>query len=587
MTLAWVQQTPATSPTNRYGGKMAYFPGLGTILVGGTVDGTNALHDGPTDTGSGLRKCATWLWNGTTWAMLTPVTDAIAGFGGALIYDSTRTTLVWIPAFDGSFLNEYSEFDGTTWTNYTSSPFPVNGVWACGAYDKHRGVSVYWSGTSSGTLELNTSTHTWTAITTAAVPPTIGSVYGFGMAFDEVRNLIVMFDSDNQNTHSETWTYDGTNWTHASPVHSPAPVGGRFPCMVWDPTENYCLLQRGSDTWSWDGTDWTDLSPSTQVPGAGGDQTNASMAYDPVNYETVYFFGDDNGNPSTHNQTWLLADPLPPIILNASNGSFVETGTAATFERTRELVASSGTFVLTGTPVSVLLVSITVSPSSATIVDGNTVSLTATGHYQDHTTANITSSATWTTADGTIATVVLGVVTGVGVGGPVLITATQSAISGASSITVLSTYVSLVIAVSSGFLYVKQQRQFSAIGINGSGRQDDLTLTSTWSSSDPSIATVSATGVVTGVSIGHATITATHGSLSASSIAVVELPVANTPIENLAVVIPTAINVVLMASENITENLRVQQAASLTLPSMYKRAYMIAYETDEIVVVKG
>jgi len=51
------------------------------------------------------------------------------------------------------------------------------------------------------------------------------------------------------------------------------------------------------------------------------------------------------------------------------------------------------------------------------------------------------------------------------------------------------------------------------------------------------------------------------------------------------IVVPTAINVVLMAMENIIDNMRVQQPASLSLPSMYKRAFLVAYETDEIAVV--
>lgn len=52
------------------------------------------------------------------------------------------------------------------------------------------------------------------------------------------------------------------------------------------------------------------------------------------------------------------------------------------------------------------------------------------------------------------------------------------------------------------------------------------------------------------------------------------------------VTIPTAINVCLLASENITDNLRAQQASDLVLPSLYKRAYLVAYETDEIALVR-
>jgi hypothetical protein len=52
------------------------------------------------------------------------------------------------------------------------------------------------------------------------------------------------------------------------------------------------------------------------------------------------------------------------------------------------------------------------------------------------------------------------------------------------------------------------------------------------------------------------------------------------------VTVPTAINVCLLASENITDNLRAQQAADLVLPSLYKRAFLVAYETDEIALVR-
>lgn len=60
----------------------------------------------------------------------------------------------------------------------------------------------------------------------------------------------------------------------------------------------------------------------------------------------------------------------------------------------------------------------------------------------------------------------------------------------------------------------------------------------------------------------------------------------NVPHNEVMVVVPTAANVVLMASENIVDNLRVRQPASLTLPSLYKRAFMITQEVDEIALVK-
>jgi hypothetical protein len=57
------------------------------------------------------------------------------------------------------------------------------------------------------------------------------------------------------------------------------------------------------------------------------------------------------------------------------------------------------------------------------------------------------------------------------------------------------------------------------------------------------------------------------------------VPVTQGPI---VIVIPTAVNVCLVASQNVTDNLRQGQASNLTLPSLYKRAYMVANQTDEI-----
>lgn len=55
---------------------------------------------------------------------------------------------------------------------------------------------------------------------------------------------------------------------------------------------------------------------------------------------------------------------------------------------------------------------------------------------------------------------------------------------------------------------------------------------------------------------------------------------------SIVIVVPTAVNVCLMAAENIVENLLARQSADLSLPSLYKRAFLVAHETDEIAVVK-
>lgn len=52
------------------------------------------------------------------------------------------------------------------------------------------------------------------------------------------------------------------------------------------------------------------------------------------------------------------------------------------------------------------------------------------------------------------------------------------------------------------------------------------------------------------------------------------------------IILPTAINVVLMVSENISDNLRLSKASDLELPSLYRRAFLIVGETDEVGILR-
>jgi hypothetical protein len=96
-----------------------------------------------------------------------------------------------------------------------------------------------------------------------------------------------------------------------------------------------------------------------------------------------------------------------------------------------------------------------------------------------------------------------------------------------------------------------------------------------------------------GVPSGRGTTASTKGMISgaASSSGAQPAPLGN-PLElsittgPIVIVVPTAINTALLATENIVDNLRLSQPANVVLPSMYKRAYFIAYETDETAVVK-
>ena len=177
---------------------------------------------------------------------------------------------------------------------------------------------------------------------------------------------------------------------------------------------------------------------------------------------------------------------------------------------------------------TVPVASVTVSPATASLTVGQTVQLTATP--KDANGNALTGrTITWSSSDNTIATVNgSGVVTGVGSGGPVTITATSEGQSGTATVNVtLAPVASVTVAPSSASIAITGTAQLTATPKDASG--NPLTGRAiSWSSSDNTIATVNGSGLVTGVAAGPVTITATsEGKSGTASITVAGAPVAS------------------------------------------------------------
>src|SRR5947209_6585775 len=202
---------------------------------------------------------------------------------------------------------------------------------------------------------------------------------------------------------------------------------------------------------------------------------------------------------------------------------------------TATFVGKAGTAAVTVTPIPVATVA--VAPPTASIVVGATVQLSATP--QDAAGNPLTGrTVTWQTSDGTIADVdANGVVTGKAAGGPVTITATSEGKSGSAAITVTPIPVATVaVAPPTASIVVGATVQLTATPQDAAG--NPLTgRTVTWQTSDGTIATVDATGLVTGKALGGpVTITATsEGKAGTAAVTVTPIPVAT-----VAVAPPTA-----------------------------------------------
>ncbi|PYP55613.1 MAG: hypothetical protein DMD44_14600 [Gemmatimonadetes bacterium] len=181
-------------------------------------------------------------------------------------------------------------------------------------------------------------------------------------------------------------------------------------------------------------------------------------------------------------------------------------------------------FAIAGSQPPAPVATVTLAPASATVNEGQTLQLTAT--LKDANGNTLTGrSITWSSSNTSAATVsASGLVRGI-VAGSATITATSEGQSGTSAITVVHMPVATVtVAPATASVQVGLTVQLTATTKDANG--NTLTgRTVTWSSGNTGVATVSSSGLVTGVAAGSATITATsEGQSGTSAITVTAAP---------------------------------------------------------------
>jgi uncharacterized protein YjdB len=226
--------------------------------------------------------------------------------------------------------------------------------------------------------------------------------------------------------------------------------------------------------------------------------------------------------------TWTTGDPAVATVSSSGVLTAVAPGTTQV-TATVDGVAGSASSTVTAVPVA----SVSVSPNTATVIVGQNVTLTATP--LDASGNPLAGRVvTWTTSNASRATVSnTGVVTGVSAGN-VTITATSEGKSGTASVTVNApppVLTSISVSPSAFSLDVGQTRTLSATARDQFG-QTMSGVTFTWSSDNAAVATVSSSGVATGVSVGNATISASSAGITGTSTVNVQPP----PIHHIIVV---------------------------------------------------
>src|SRR3989475_11040828 len=232
----WTNVTPLVSPPTRYGQAMAYVPDTGRIVLfggnhmlcaycyqgGGFVSSPNHLraYDAAAATGTNLAPA------------YSPVADGLPN----RVYDPGLNQVFLASGIDGSrWLYDPARNAWQQIGTYISRPQTGN---SATAYDAAVGSTVlfeeqYFGSLVNYTWYFNTTSRTWTNVTTFAAPE---PRYGAALAYDSKAGVLVLYGGrDYTPTPDEKWVYPPTPppplfaFIPLPPAHRPPPLHPAFP----------------------------------------------------------------------------------------------------------------------------------------------------------------------------------------------------------------------------------------------------------------------------------------------------------------------------------------------------------------------
>ena len=252
------------------------------------------------------------------------------------------------------------------------------------------------------------------------------------------------------------------------------------------------------------------------------DPINPSLAHGTqIQLHATANFKNGTTRDVTESATWSSANSAVANVSNSAPTKGLSSGAgvgATTVTARFRGTTGTATFMVT----NATLQSIIITPDP-TIAKGTSVQLIATGIFSDGSTQILTNQVTWSSGNSGIATVSpLGLVTGVSAGSTP-ITGTLQGVSGSTTATVNdATLTAITVSPANQSIPKGTTLQLTATGTFNDGTTEDLTTQVTWTSSAQAVATVSNVGVVSGLSLGPATITATMLGMPGSTTVTVD-----------------------------------------------------------------
>ena len=224
-------------------------------------------------------------------------------------------------------------------------------------------------------------------------------------------------------------------------------------------------------------------------------------------------FTDQSTRDLTRSASWNSSAPSVAAV-NANGMATAEALGNANLSAT--VGNTSGSALMSVDPAA--LVSISVAPNPSSLPVGVSEQLTATGAFTDHSTRDLTQSATWSSSGPSVAAVnATGMATAKALGSATVSAAVGNT-AGSASLTVSpAALVSIDVTPNSSSLPVGESEQLSATGTFTDQSTRDVTQSASWSSSGPSVASVTEVGLTTAKTIGSTTVSAAVGNTAGSA----------------------------------------------------------------------
>ncbi|HET8931702.1 MAG TPA: kelch repeat-containing protein [Acidimicrobiales bacterium] len=257
---SWVGQHPTTAPSPRFGATMAPLPDGRTLLFGGTDQSGTPMGD-------------TWIFDGTDWALQTPADAPPARYYASSTALSNGDVLLFSGA-GPSALDDTWLWKDSNWVKLEPAATPPSRMTATmaalpggramlfGGYDNHNnGLSDTWIFDGADWVEQPV---------TSPSPSARAGASATQLADGDVL-VIGGIEWETGTPLSDTWIFDGTDWTEQHPATAPS---ARFGSALTTLANGDVLLFGGTvdtvdvlnDTWVFDGTDWSAVDGYRALP---------------------------------------------------------------------------------------------------------------------------------------------------------------------------------------------------------------------------------------------------------------------------------------------------------------------------------